>query len=118
MTRTNKEGRVKAGQRALREESLGTRRTKMTSMMTRREQITGKGVIQRIQIRQMTDLEIQVEEGIQTQEANQGTAEMLTRTIDEEIVGRDQEVDKQTVDSQVGTGVHLCVKKVVTGAVV
>ena len=118
MTRTNKEGRVKAGQRALREESLGTRRTKMTSMMTRREPITGQGVIQKIQIKQMTDLEIQEEEGIQIQETNKGTTEIVTRTIDEETVERDQEVDKQTVDSQVGTEVHLCVKKVAGGAVV
>ena len=87
-------------------------------MTTRREQSTGKGVIQRIQIRQMTDLEKQVEEGIQTQEANQGTAEMLTRTIDEQIIERDKEVDNQISDSQVGTEVHLYVKKVVGGAVV
>ena len=75
-------------------------------------------VIQRIQIRQMTDLETQIEEGKQIQEAHQGTTEMLTRTIDEQIIERDKEVDNQIADSQVGTEVHLCVKKVIGGAVV
>ena len=66
----------------------------------------------------MTNLETQVEEGKPIQEANQGTAEMLTRTIDEQIIERYKEVDKQIADSQVGTEVHLCIKKVVGGAVV
>ena len=87
MTRVNREGREKAGQKALREENLGTRRTRMTRMMTRREQNTGRGVIQgmfqRIQKEQMTDLEIQVEDDIQTQEENQGTADKWIRTIQE-----------------------------------
>ena len=117
MTKVNKEGREKLGQRALREENHGTRRTKKSSMMTRREPITGQGVIQKIQINQMTDIEIQAGVGIQTQEANKGTTEIMTRTIDEETVGRDQEVNKQTVGSQAGAEDPLCIKKVVTGAV-
>ena len=118
MTKVNKEGREKLGQRALREENHGTSRTKKTSMMTRREPITGQGAIQKIQINQMTDIEIQAEEGIQIQEANKGTTEIMTRTIDEETTARrDQEVNKQIVDSQAGIEDPLGVKKDVTGAV-
>ena len=83
MTRTRQEEKERDGQRVQKEERHGTRRIKMTSLMTREKTDTDKEASQEIQIDPIVTIGAQVEAERLKEEENKEkgeTTEMITGT--------------------------------------
>ena len=107
MTRTRQEEKERVGQRVQKEERHGTRRIKMTSLMTREKTDTDKEASQEIQIDPIVTIGAQVEaERLKEGENNEKgkITERITRTTGQETTAETDKVDKEAE-----TKVALCV---------